>query len=1244
MYNVIMRVIGVIMKNKKNVTLVVGLILSLCSICDVYAQDGQIVKEKEPSVLESPEIKVDKDTPDDVVELIDKKEYNSALPLVNAYIESKPKKYIGYQLRGEIYYALRQYDLAIADFQKAIEIKTDDDKFATNAKVISAVVLGADKQQQYQNPELGLLYARLMYAQKALNNNMYEVSYKKALEYNSHIYLPAPKKSDIARINCPQKYGKEFNPQGIDVTIYGIIDDIEKGHFSEAAYKLPKLTTECPDYYLGQYLTGVVMYGLEQDENAIIAFNNAIKLNPNDFESYASLGLLYYYKAAKTFDDTYATKSIENFEKAIALNPNYHTYYFYIGLNQMELGDYSKAVENFQKAITINPKDYNSMYYKSIAQYLQKDYNAVVEQTTKMLYKRVSNYNSVLYLRALAYYRSGNVDSAIADIEKIHQNMNDIFNLESRLSSQKDKVLDCYLYFLQSKIARDNGFGAKADLQKAYQNPIIALLDTRSKDFAQVNYKLTTSDIEEQYEYLITTFDNLGVGFEYLNPDYKIVAKKPSKIQQPEKIVEKSQDPTSLIGEQDEEAIEPVQKTPLVAEKSQEEKMVSNLIAEMKEYDTPAVEEKENKIQNKVVEPVIENTEKTVNAEPSTVVVFDPNTLIFQPKEIEKTTENSDNVADVVSNNTIEKVEETSVSEEEKPEKIPEVSEKIENENSITEEKTSENLATTDDNEDKNAQNPSEEQSVTIDNNENISIQKEELPKDEIKDVTTDANIQNNETETKSIKEDTKDLPKEQIKNENSVSNDEALKEPVQKEEPSIQPQENLSDNQPIENPKTSEVKVNEKYAKVNLAEFEVKNKKTPNLKEGEEVVFLEPESFLEKEEQIVNENLSKMSLMPKQSSKTKFEKVVPKTSTEPEKPVDVNITKDSDNLKNVSKTEDTKNAQNEASKEEPKAETKEELTLIDPEEIKFPEKVDNVANEKETQKIAQNDIETSSLDGNQNITEKPTVRDFSKEEFNKDMKTSDSKTDEISPESTQSQGEDLEKSKESEDVKKEEIPQPSDSVSSTSTNEVLQDSKSDKNLKKNKIKKSKTKSKDNLLIAVGGDIDKYAKMEDKKLKETKEKKSVKDKDKTLKTENVAQTEKSPEILSSNNSETDNKAEKVSELQQEKKIKETKTSADKKVSEDLSSQSDVKKDDAKPQEQNKEQVTFQQETQNTELKSDDKKEEKTEDEASKNEISDKKAEVQPTKKVPFWKRWFSRKKNTEKQIENKELSQPEETK
>lgn len=70
------------------------------------------------------------------------------------------------------------------------------------------------------------------------------------------------------------------------------------------------------------------MSGLEQEQDAIVAFESALKANPYDFESFASLGQVYYSEAEKTFSKDAALKSIEYFNKALKYNPNCYIYHF----------------------------------------------------------------------------------------------------------------------------------------------------------------------------------------------------------------------------------------------------------------------------------------------------------------------------------------------------------------------------------------------------------------------------------------------------------------------------------------------------------------------------------------------------------------------------------------------------------------------------------------------------------------------------------------------------------------------------------------------------------------------------------------------------------------------------------------------------------------------------------------------------------------------------------------------------
>lgn len=540
------------MNNRKKIcALIFLMVLGTTTIAGAEETNPSLTSDT-TQVSES-EIKGNKEAIEKAEQYMKNKDYQSAIVYLSAYIGSKPKKYEGYKLRGDCFYALRQYALAEKDYQTAIDLKAGDDKFMTGTKVIGAVVLGADKNEQLQNPELGTLYSKLMYAQKAQNNPAYENSYVKAMEYNSHIYLPKPKNTEIAQINCPQKYGKILNPQGVDEYIYGAIDDIENGHFSEAVFKVQYVTSNYPKYYLGHYLMGVVLVGLEQEKDAVALFNEALKYNPYDFESFASLGQIYYDSAEKTFSADDAKKSIEYFNKALQYNPDCYIYYFYIGLNDLQMGNVDLAISNFDKAVKLKSNDYNSMYYKLIAQYIKGDYNSVIDGATKLLYKHVSNYSSVLYLRALAYQKSGSNENALADLEKIQSSINDIYNADIKVVSEKEKTLNSYIHYLKAQLTDEQGFGSRADMVAAMQNPIIAKLakvensvsvydkDLNSESLTLESYRkyndfyttslpkmlqsnllITVDDIDNQYDYIRTTFDNLGVTFKYEEPYYKM--------------------------------------------------------------------------------------------------------------------------------------------------------------------------------------------------------------------------------------------------------------------------------------------------------------------------------------------------------------------------------------------------------------------------------------------------------------------------------------------------------------------------------------------------------------------------------------------------------------------------------------------------------------------------------------------------------------------------------------------------
>lgn len=842
----------------------------------VYAEDTTS-ETTEVSV-----IKGNKDAFEMAENLIGQKNYQEALKYLDAYISSKPKKYEAYKLRGDAYYALRRYNLAEKDYQTAIDLKTDDDKFVTGTKVLSAVVLGADKQEQLQNPELGNLYAKLMYAQKAQNKTFYESSYAKAVELNSHIYLPQPKKDEISQINCPQKYGKVFNPQGDDKFLYDAINDIENENYRDSVFKSQYLITNYPDYYLGYYLNGVALAGMEQDEEAIVAFNNALKKNPYDFESLASLGQLYYAQAEKTFSVDDAKKSTEYFRQALKLNPNCNSYYFYIGLNDLLQGKVSSAIENFDSAIKLKSNDYNSQYYKIIAQYINGDYSSVISGAGNLLYRRVSNYNSVMYLKALAEYKQGQNDLALEDLEKIYNSTTDIYNSDVRYVSNKEKTLLGYCYYLKALILAQKGMGTKSDMAEAYSNPIIAQLAATEKmlnaykpefvngkvsleDYKkfnnaynsavgllkQSNIVITPEDIDTQYDYIRTTFDDLGVTFVYKNPNYKISAidnyvfkKYSSKLS-----VEDFQTLSEGVAEDEVLALRPkTNDTPVLAQQTSQEVLlgdekttsIAQILATQSLIPMAVPQELQHKVEN--IEPAsIENAQHIEN----------------QPQNVQ---EPVISVAENSSDKT-EKIEETpeteNITKTQEPQKIEKPSESIK----IVADEIK-------DSPDFTISYPKEETEIK---NLKENVIAESKPESEPIQIVAQPNSQvEKQEESLVVKAQEQIQPEEQNSEKIASNNDDmAVNLPLFDE---TKPVVDTDEKESLQEQQKPEMKVVEKHADINSEDFGVTPvKPIPKEENPEDVVELEPQSFLYKAEKQV----------PTASFDIKYPKQVENTSTD---------------------------------------------------------------------------------------------------------------------------------------------------------------------------------------------------------------------------------------------------------------------------------------------------------------------------------------------------------------------------
>jgi tetratricopeptide (TPR) repeat protein len=99
-----------------------------------------------------------------------------------------------------------------------------------------------------------------------------------------------------------------------------------------------------------------VAYGkVGNHAQAIEDFDRAIEINPKDANAYQNLGVTY----AKLGNHRQA---IEDFDRAIEINPEYAEAYYNRGFIYGKLGDFRQAISDYDRAIEINP-DYVKAYY-----------------------------------------------------------------------------------------------------------------------------------------------------------------------------------------------------------------------------------------------------------------------------------------------------------------------------------------------------------------------------------------------------------------------------------------------------------------------------------------------------------------------------------------------------------------------------------------------------------------------------------------------------------------------------------------------------------------------------------------------------------------------------------------------------------------------------------------------------------------------------------------------------------------
>ena len=131
--------------------------------------------------------------------------------------------------------------------------------------------------------------------------------------------------------------------------LVSIVNDINKGRTDKALVALDKLIKSFPDDALLFNLMGACHEAMNQFDQSIESFNKAVEIHPQYEEALYNLGVVQK-KAGKPDD------AINSYQKAIGINPHNANAYNNLGNLLTQKGHIKQSIEHLNLALNLNPK------------------------------------------------------------------------------------------------------------------------------------------------------------------------------------------------------------------------------------------------------------------------------------------------------------------------------------------------------------------------------------------------------------------------------------------------------------------------------------------------------------------------------------------------------------------------------------------------------------------------------------------------------------------------------------------------------------------------------------------------------------------------------------------------------------------------------------------------------------------------------------------------------------------------
>jgi lipoprotein NlpI len=126
-------------------------------------------------------------------------------------------------------------------------------------------------------------------------------------------------------------------------------------------------------------------------DSAIMDFNSALEINPNDDKVLNNRGAAYMYKGDND-------RAIKDYDRAIMLNPDYFIAIKNRGAAYVNKGDYDRALLDYNRALEINPQHPFALQTRGILHFFTGDYQDALQDETSAMMADPSDGYSVIWL------------------------------------------------------------------------------------------------------------------------------------------------------------------------------------------------------------------------------------------------------------------------------------------------------------------------------------------------------------------------------------------------------------------------------------------------------------------------------------------------------------------------------------------------------------------------------------------------------------------------------------------------------------------------------------------------------------------------------------------------------------------------------------------------------------------------------------------------------------------------------